>query len=61
MHRHERFSKEYLQRIEQLLQILFSYILKKSKEKPDETKELNNSIAEFLKVRLVSIQSFKFF
>lgn len=50
MQRNERFSKGYMQTLDQLLEILFSYILNKCKEKADETKELNKSVAEFLKV-----------
>lgn len=49
MHRNERFSTDYLQKIETLLQILFPYILNKHKEMPVETKELNKSVAYFLK------------
>lgn len=50
MHRHERFSSEYLNKIENLLQVLTPYILNKYKEIPLETKELNKSLAHFLKV-----------
>lgn len=52
MHRHERFSTDYLQKIETLMQILIPYILNKYKEMPVETKELNKSIAHFLKKSL---------
>lgn len=50
MQRNERFAKDYMKTVDQLMQILFLYALNKSKEKPDETKELNKSLAEFLKV-----------
>ena len=50
MHRNERFSKEYLAQIEKTMQILISYILNKYKDMPEETQELNKSIAYFLKV-----------
>lgn len=50
MHRHERFTLEYLNKIENLLQVLTPYILNKYKEIPLETKELNKSLAHFLKV-----------
>lgn len=50
MHRHERFSTEYLGKIENLMQVLIPYILTKYKEIPLETKELNKSLAYFLKV-----------
>ncbi|KAJ8916213.1 hypothetical protein NQ315_016352 [Exocentrus adspersus] len=49
MHRHERFSADYLSKIENLLQVLIPYILNKYKEIPLETKELNKSLANFLK------------
>ncbi|RZC34337.1 dedicator of cytokinesis protein 9 [Asbolus verrucosus] len=49
MHRNERFSSDYLQKIETLMQILMPYILNKYKEIPVETKELNKSLAHFLK------------
>ncbi|EFA03420.2 Dedicator of cytokinesis protein 11-like Protein [Tribolium castaneum] len=49
MHRHERFSTDYLQKIETLMQILIPYVLNKYKEMPVETKELNKSVAQFLK------------
>jgi hypothetical protein len=49
MHRHERFSSDYHQKIETLMQILMPYILNKYKEMPVETKELNKSLAHFLK------------
>lgn len=50
MHRHERFSKDYLAKIENMVQILISYIFKKYKDMDRETMELNKSIATFLKV-----------
>lgn len=50
MHRHERFSAEYVEKLEYLTHVLLSYILSKYKEMPLETKELNKSLAIFLKV-----------
>lgn len=49
MHRHERFSSDYLQRIESLLTILVPYLVTKHREMSLETNELNKSIAHFLK------------
>lgn len=49
MHRHERFSSDYLSKMENLMQVLTPYLLKKYKENPIETKELNKSLATFLK------------
>lgn len=50
MHRHERFSTDFLEKIEHLMQVLMPYVLNKYKEMPIETKELNKSMAYFLKV-----------
>lgn len=50
MHRHERFSKEYLSRIETMVQLSISYVFTKYKSMDTETMELNKSIATFLKV-----------
>lgn len=50
MHRNERFSAEYLQKIESLFQVLITYLIQKFKEMPIETQELNKSLANFLKV-----------
>lgn len=52
MHRNERFSPEYLQKIESLFQVLITYLIQKFKEMPIETQELNRSLANFIKVRL---------
>ncbi|KAI4466055.1 dedicator of cytokinesis dock [Holotrichia oblita] len=49
MHRHERFSKEYLSRIETMVQLSISYVFTKYKSMDTETMELNRSIATFLK------------
>lgn len=58
MHRHERFQIEYLDKIENLLKVLTPYLLTKYREMPQETKQLNTSIAEFLKVNCCfSLQS----
>lgn len=51
MRRNERFSSDYQQRIESLIQVLIQYILSKYKEMSLETQELNKSLAHFLKVR----------
>lgn len=50
MRRNERFSSDFQQRIESLIQVLIHYILSKYKEMPLETQELNKSLAHFLKV-----------
>lgn len=55
MHRNERFSTEYLQRIEALLQVLVPYVLNKYKDMPMETQELNKSLAYFLKVNRLNL------
>ncbi|XP_024086053.1 dedicator of cytokinesis protein 9 isoform X2 [Cimex lectularius] len=49
MHRHERFQAEFLSKIENLLNVLNPYLLSKYREMPQETKQLNTSIANFLK------------
>nr|XP_023030048.1 dedicator of cytokinesis protein 9 [Leptinotarsa decemlineata] len=49
MHRHERFSTEYLSRVENLMHVLIPYVLNKYKEMPLETRELNKNMAYFLK------------
>lgn len=49
MVRNERFSEKYQQKIEGLLGALYPY-LQKYKEVPFETKQLNMSLAHFLKV-----------
>lgn len=50
MHRNERFSKEYHERIKYLLDVIMPYIINKYKEMPVETHELNKSLAQLLKV-----------
>lgn len=50
MRRNERFSSDFQQRIESLIQVLIQYILSKYKEMPLETQDLNKSLAQFLKV-----------
>lgn len=52
MHRNERFSAEYLQKIESLFHVLITYLIQKYKDMPIETQELNKSLANFLKVLL---------
>ncbi|XP_045470639.1 dedicator of cytokinesis protein 9 isoform X1 [Harmonia axyridis] len=54
MHRHERFSTEYLQRIEALVNVVMPYILCNYQDKEIETRELNKSLANFLK-RCISL------
>uniref|UniRef100_A0A0A9VXP9 Dedicator of cytokinesis protein 9 n=1 Tax=Lygus hesperus TaxID=30085 RepID=A0A0A9VXP9_LYGHE len=49
MHRHERFQPDFLNKIENLLKVLSPYLLSKYREMPSETKQLNASIANFLK------------
>ncbi|KAG8235464.1 hypothetical protein J437_LFUL014094, partial [Ladona fulva] len=49
MHRNERFSSDYLYRVQNLLQVLCPLVTQKYAEMPDETAELNRSIAFFLK------------
>ncbi|PSN40266.1 Dedicator of cytokinesis protein 11 [Blattella germanica] len=49
MHRNERFSADFLYRIQNLLQVLCPYLIQKYKEMPVETQELNRSLAYFLK------------
>ncbi|XP_069677062.1 dedicator of cytokinesis protein 9 isoform X2 [Periplaneta americana] len=49
MHRNERFSADFLYRIQNLLQVLCPYLIQKYKEMPIETQELNRSLANFLK------------
>ncbi|ERL87077.1 hypothetical protein D910_04478 [Dendroctonus ponderosae] len=49
MQRHERFSQEYLSQLNNLSQVLISYVLNKYKEMPLETKELNQNLANFFK------------
>ena len=50
MHRNERFSADFLYRMQNLLQVLCPYLIQKYKEMPVETHELNRSLANFLKV-----------
>ncbi|XP_012262836.2 dedicator of cytokinesis protein 9 isoform X6 [Athalia rosae] len=49
MHRNERFSKEYHEKIEKLLEVITPYLMNRYKEMPVETHELNKSLAHFLK------------
>lgn len=50
MHRNERFSKDYHEKIKMLLDIIMPYLMTKYREMPVETHELNKSLAQFLKV-----------
>lgn len=49
MHRHERFTADYLEKIFELIKILVPYVITKHREMPLETLELNKSLALFLK------------
>ncbi|XP_063703194.1 dedicator of cytokinesis protein 9 isoform X3 [Culicoides brevitarsis] len=49
MHRNERFSQEYLNRIETLFQTLVPYLIQRHKDLPHETKQLNKSLSTFVK------------
>lgn len=59
MHRHERFQPDFLNKIENLLKVLSPYLLSKYREMPQETKQLNASIANFLKVSFNQIELIK--
>jgi len=50
MHRNERFSKDYHEKIKMLLDVIMPYLMTKYREMPVETHELNKSLAQFLKV-----------
>lgn len=50
MHRNERFSKEYHDKVRSLVEVIMPYLMTKYKEMPVETHELNKSFAQFLKV-----------
>lgn len=50
MHRNERFSKEYHEKIRRLVDDIMPYLMNKYKEMSVETHELNKSLAQFLKV-----------
>lgn len=50
MHRNERFSKDYQDKIKALLEVIMPYLMTKYREMPVETHELNKSLAQFLKV-----------
>lgn len=49
MHRNERFSQEYLGRIETLFQTLVPYLIQRHKDLPHETQQLNKSLSTFVK------------
>ncbi|XP_018313730.1 dedicator of cytokinesis protein 9 isoform X2 [Mycetomoellerius zeteki] len=49
MHRNERFSKDYHEKIKMLLDVIMPYLMTKYREMPVETHELNKSLAQFLK------------
>lgn len=49
MHRNERFSKDFEQRIENLFNVLLPYLISRHKELPLETQQLNKSLSVFVK------------
>jgi len=53
MHRNERFSKDYHEKIKMLLDVIMPYLMTKYREMPVETHELNKSLAQFLKVYII--------
>ena len=59
MHRNERFSKEYHEKIRSLVEVIMPYLMNKYKEMPVETHELNKSLAQFLKVNKCNINKQK--
>lgn len=59
MHRNERFSKEYHEKIRSLMEVIMPYLMNKYKEMPVETHELNKSLAQFLKVNKCNINKQK--
>lgn len=50
MHRNERFSKDYQEKVKTLVEVIMPYLMNKYREMPVETHELNKSLAQFLKV-----------
>lgn len=56
MHRNERFSEEFHDKIKGLLVNLVPHLVNKYKELPLETQELNKSLAHFLKVCVFSVE-----
>ena len=50
MKRSERFQQEYLENIENLIQIISPHIQLKYKDLPEETRHANLAVAEFIKV-----------
>ncbi|XP_077513928.1 dedicator of cytokinesis protein Ziz isoform X7 [Amblyomma americanum] len=49
MQRHERFSKEYHNRVRTLVQCLIPHIMQKHRDQRNETKQANQGLAHFLK------------
>ncbi|XP_058808456.1 dedicator of cytokinesis protein 9 isoform X2 [Phymastichus coffea] len=49
MHRSERFSKQYQEKVELFVQVTSSHLANKCKEVPHESHALNKSLAQFLK------------
>lgn len=49
MHRNERFSAEFLERTNLLINKLIEYVINKRIESPMEAQALNKSLANFLK------------
>ncbi len=50
MQRQERFHADYLQHLENLVQVLTPHVHNKFKELPEETRHTNLATAEFIKV-----------
>ncbi|XP_054285049.1 dedicator of cytokinesis protein 9 [Macrosteles quadrilineatus] len=49
MHRNERFSTDFLKKVESLLNVLTPYLSAKYRDMPQEMLKLNSNIADFLK------------
>ena len=52
MQRQERFPKDYLQNIENLIQTISPHIQQKYKDLPEEIRHANLAVAEFIKVTI---------
>lgn len=50
MLRNERFSPEFVARLEELIDVLAPCVVARFREAPAEAQELNRSIAQFIKV-----------
>lgn len=64
MKRSERFQRDYLEHIENLIQTISPHIQLKYKDLPEETRHANLAVAEFVKVILKrsiwALQKYKF-